>query len=63
MPKDEQFEKYYHSNEVPGYDLEKIPNPFGDDLDFSLLNKGDDYELCFTAPKKFKEKISQISQE
>ena len=26
MPKDEQFEKYYHSNEVPGYDLEKIPS-------------------------------------
>ena len=26
MPKDEQFEKHYHSNEVPGYDLEKIPS-------------------------------------
>ena len=43
--------------------LEKIPHPFGDDLDFSLLNKGDDYEICFTAPKNFREKISQISQE
>ena len=28
-----------------------------------LLNKRDDYEICFTAPKNCKEKINQISQE
>ncbi len=43
--------------------LENVPHPFKGEFDLSLLNKGDDYEICFTAPFECKAKLKKISEE
>ena len=43
--------------------LENVPHPFKGEFDLSLLNKGDDYEICFTAPSECKAALKKISEE
>ena len=43
--------------------LENVPHPFKGEFDLSLLNKGDDYEICFTAPSECKAELKKISEE
>ena len=51
------------SNKGAKVNLEKVPHPFGKSFDYSLLNKGDDYEICFTSPIDNRKEILEISKE